>query len=148
MLIDRNTQLLTISCDLGARKKNHMRVSVQLYYRFNQANYRLFLMNVDVDFCEFMSSKKGSISNVFLASVMKEVSTYSNLNHPCPYTGWTAATNLTFSLEMFAGVIIPSGQYRIDVNIYDSQLNSTIIYPKIYFTIPNSNDARLDLTFG
>lgn len=144
-LVDRNSRYLTVGCDLGDWTQDYIRTRTRLYYRFNGNVYRKFLVDIDEDFCKFMS---GKFESPFLPVLFKAIGTNTNINHTCPYTGNVTIRNLTISSLFVKDLIIPAGQYRFDVNVYDSKRNRTIIRPVVYFTVPNSRDARLDLAMG
>lgn len=145
LLVDRNTQYLNMACDLADGVQNDTYARITMYYRFNGNVYRKFLIDLNADFCEFMLS--GTQNPLFSAAV-KTLASMSNIIHPCPHTGQMVVRNLTITNRFVAGGILPAGQYRSDINIYNYKLNQTIVHPIVYFTVPNSNDARLDLTMG
>lgn len=145
-LIDRHTQLLNIGCDLGERKQSKIRLGVVLNYRFNNNVYRQFLINLDMDFCAYMATNR--TFNIFMEQVMPLIERFSNINHPCPYSGNVAVREMSFSNMLVDKSILPSGQYRIDINIYDSIERRPIIFCKVFLTIPIASDARLDTAMG
>lgn len=144
-LVNRYTQLLNIGCDLGQRKQKNIRLGFVMHYRFNNV-YRQFLINLDMDFCAYMAEKPER--NLFLESIMPHVTRFSNINHPCPYSANVSVRNMPVTNVIFNRAIIPSGQYRLDVNIYDSADKTPIIFCKVFLTVPNSNDANLDTAMG
>lgn len=142
--IARNTQVMTVGCHLALPAQNNMRVKLVANYRFNHV-YRQFLINLDMDFCGFMTR---NTPNVFLATIMPFVSRYSNINHSCPYSGNVTISRMPLSNAFVQHAILPVGQYRVDVDVYDSKLNRSIISFKLFFLVPQSRNARLDTTMG
>lgn len=142
--IARNTQVMTVGCLLALPAQNNIRIKVVANYRFNHV-YRQFLVNIDIDFCGYMNRET---PNVFLATIMPYVSQYSNINHPCPYFDNVTISRMPLNNAFVQNAILPMGQYRIDVDIYDSKLNRSIIYFKLFFLVPQSNNARMDTTMG
>lgn len=147
VLVDRNTQLLNIACSVGEKQKNNIRLHFKMYYRFNGLTYRPFLIDIEADFCAFMLNVLKR-PNIMLANVMEQVRKHSNIDHPCPYTGTVEIQNLTLSNLFLGGSMLPTGQYRFHSKIYDDKENKTILEPIVFFTVPQSRDARLDLSMG
>lgn len=122
-----------------------MRVGFMLNYRFNSV-YRKFLIDLDMDFCGYMAETQKF--DILLRTIMPVVERYSNINHPCPYSGNVTVRKMRITNKIFDRAILPSGQYRIDVSIYDSKEKRPIIFCKIFMTVPIANDARLDTAMG
>lgn len=99
-----------------------------------------------MDFCGYMAERRAY--NIFLKQVMPIIEKFSNINHPCPFTGNVALRNMPFSNSWFDRAILPSGQYRMDFNIYDSKEKRPIIFCKVFVTVPIAADARLDTAMG
>lgn len=147
--VSRNIQHLTVGCNL-TETQHRMNVHVSMNYKFTV--YRKFLIDLHENFCDAMDglyneieAKQNSARTVLL--IMKGITSKSNINHTCPYSGYVVAQNLVLDEVLFPGYLLPAGQYRIDVHIYNSSRNRTIIYPKVFVTIPASK-SLLDLSMG
>lgn len=127
-----------------------MHVHLTVNYKFKV--YRKFLIDIDQNFCDAMDglynqneSKKYHSRTLLL--MMQGLNNKSNINHTCPYSGYVVAQNLLIGDILMPGYLMPAGQYRLDIHIYDSSKNQTIIYPKVFLTIPASK-SLLDLSMG
>ncbi|KNC21285.1 hypothetical protein FF38_08398, partial [Lucilia cuprina] len=88
-------------------------VNAKLLRKVNK-NYRPFLYDDVIDFCDF---QKNSKRNIFWNLVFNTMSKYSNLNHTCPYKHDFIIDNLVFSGKHFKMLPFPKGNYLVEMII-------------------------------
>lgn len=81
-----------------------MRFRVTVFAKELQAN----LIDIEEDFCGFMSGKKEA---KILAVLMPFIKKYSNIDHACPYTGMIDIKALPLGSHLLASHDIPSGSF-------------------------------------
>lgn len=91
------------------------------------------MLDIDWDLCDFMGPK--TTLQLMPEAVMPFVRNHSNINHPCPFTGSIDLVKLPMDKRYLRGFVLPSGQYRFEADIYDSQMNATLIRPIVYLTV-------------
>lgn len=143
-LIDRYTQTLTTSAYLFVPQHN-VRMHIIVFYRFRV--YRKFLVEFDVNLCDVSNTDKSS-THPILVFALPYIRQYSTYDFECPFHGNITIDRLKVDNRFVRNSIIPSGQYRVNVRVYNPQTNRTQIDTKIYFTVPPSRDAHVDQSMG
>ncbi|XP_022220740.2 uncharacterized protein LOC111072927 [Drosophila obscura] len=87
-------------------------VNASLYRRFN--GYRPFLYNITVDFCEFFRHSK---RYPWFDIAYKQISSYSNLNHSCPYNHDVIVSNFVLNDAMLEKTPFPTGSYMLQLTV-------------------------------
>lgn len=143
--VNRYTRLMNLFCNLNRHPIDHIRLHVKLFYRFRE--YRPFLLNIDTDFCDYVSTSPQQMQP-FMDAFMPMLLKYSpNLNKPCPYFGNYSVVNARLGSDWFANTLVPAGQYRVNLHIYSSHTNTTIVQIRLFVTILGTMTTA-DLAMG
>lgn len=119
---------------------NNVWIHGVFYYRYNVNSYQKFPIDLWEDVCAWLG---GDTHNYFLKWTGKNAQKFSNLNHTCPYDGsvWIKIdkipVNRLFVLEPF----LPSGRYRIDLNITRGFKKRPFMITRFFFAI---SDNRIE----
>lgn len=111
------------------------------YYKYN--TYRRIAVNHWEDGCGWLN---GTAKSFFLDWTLKRVQNYigadTNINHPCPYEGYTYLKINNISVDHFPlEPLMPSGRYRLDINITESDKKTSIFSAKLYMSV---SDHRIE----
>lgn len=114
------------------------------YYKFNTISYQRFGAELWVDPCAWLrgKSKHSFVFDWTIGRVLQ----YSNLNHPCPYEGHIYVKFNNLSTSNFpVEPLIPSGKYRIDVNVTNPTRKTVFATGSIYLSV---SDRRVEIDHG
>lgn len=68
---------------------------------------------------------------------------FSNVNHPCPYNGTVyTKINSISDRELQFEPLVPSGRYRIDVNVTNENRKIPLFIGQVFFSV---SDHRIEL---
>lgn len=112
---------------------------VQLYYKFRNG-YKLFLVNVKTDMCDYTSGKAPS---KLMDYIMPAVNKYSVRNLTCPYSGWIRIKELPINGAIFDYVFLPVGNYMLNLTLFTAG-NHYMWNSKFYFIIPEGKTIEDD----
>lgn len=134
---NRHIQLINIGCELS-EPQDKIHVRVQLFRRYNR--FQPFLLDAVMDACKYMGGSRG---NQLLAEfVIPKVVSCSNFNFPCPYNGKLWIRNFTLDFQFAENMQAPEGQYRMDLTVFNSVTNGTLMLFRGYFKIITKYAAR------
>lgn len=124
-------------CNLRAPVE-HVHVNAQLFYRYRR--YVPFLYDIDVDMCDYLGNgtKFQPIMEVMRGYIAKY--TQNVQNQTCPVSGNVTVNALQYDLAMLRNVIIPTGQYRADLRVFDAVSNATIFVVQAFLAKVRSDD--------
>ncbi|KAG4073504.1 hypothetical protein HA402_000728 [Bradysia odoriphaga] len=114
-------QTSSVSCELK-KPFDDMHFTVSVFAKELQTN----LINIEEDFCGFMSGKK---QTKVLSILMPFVKKYSNIDHACPYSGSVEVKEMPLGSHLLASHDIPSGDYTMHVSMVSNGMaivNNTI----------------------
>lgn len=95
---------------------DNVTVRVRVFYKFT--TYQPFTGVFVEDICAWLDGSKRSFA---LNWIMPLVVKYSNLNHPCPYSGYGYFKVDNLSINAFSfPQLVPAGRYRIDVSAWEN----------------------------
>lgn len=133
-----------MECVLSETSADNVRLHVILYHKFK--TYQKFLIDVDENICNF-HTKKNNESSIILNIIMPFIKNHTNIFHPCPYFDLVYIRNLDFSKLVVVNAPLPTGQYRFDIDIYDSEKNKSMLFSQLFITIPRGLTVD-DFTLG
>ncbi|KAJ6633327.1 Sphingosine kinase 2 [Pseudolycoriella hygida] len=114
----------------------------QLYYRF-RAGYKLFLINLDINLCDYFNKKAPS---KILDIVMPVVNKHLRRNRPvtCPESvGRLEFKNIPVNSELFKFVFLPTGHYML--NLTGTTKEGDLLWNgKFYFDVPDGKTIDAD----
>lgn len=142
--IDRYTQLVSSTCYL-LEPQSVSRMHISSFYKFRV--FRKFIVEFDVNLCE-MSSNNTSVTHPLLIIALPIIRQYSTFDMKCPFQGNITIDRLMLDNRFVPNLLLPSGQYRLNIRMYHPNTNETQIDAKIYFTIPESRNAHVDRRMG
>lgn len=124
-------QLLDVDCTL-ARPVHAVFAHSRLLYRY-QATYRTFLYDTQNDLCDFLGArrKRQPMLDVFGSYIER----FSNLNHSCPIEGTVSVRDLRYDSGVMRNTIIPAGQYRVDMRLFEPNTNLTVFETMTFVTV-------------
>ncbi|XP_043655670.1 uncharacterized protein LOC122621758 [Drosophila teissieri] len=108
-----------------------VKLTFMMWKRLN--GYKPFLFNVTVDACRFLKNPK---SSPVIKYIYESFTSYSNMNHSCPFSGDVIIDKLPVGfLNHRATEIlpIPEGSYLIEFHF--ASLNSRFARTQVFFTI-------------
>ncbi|CAD7084546.1 unnamed protein product [Hermetia illucens] len=109
-----------VECFMG-RPLNDILIHMAVWKKLN-GNFILTPINMTINACQYLSKNARVPFHANL--IMKWVQSFSNINHTCPYSGHIFVRNLrTDNFRM----IIPDGEYRMDVKLYEKSFSHPII---------------------
>lgn len=110
------------------------------YYKFNGITFHKFPIELLEDFCGWMN---GTSRSYLMEWSFSKVLKYSNMNHTCPYVGpiWIKADSIREDSFTFENSLMPSGQYRVDLNVMEFPESVPYIKTSLYFSI---SDHRIE----
>ncbi|KQS51985.1 uncharacterized protein LOC26526272 [Drosophila erecta] len=109
----------------------HMKINCMLWKRFN--GYKPFLYNITFEFCKFLKNKK---TNQVIKFLFDSFSSYSNLNHSCPYSGdlYVDKLPIGFLNHRVTEILpVPEGKYMLEFHFFT--LNSNFARLQVHFII-------------
>lgn len=105
-------QTISLGCDLK-KPIDDMKFRVIVFSKELQAN----LIDLEEDFCGFMSGKKDA---KVLAVMMPFIKQHSNIDHKCPYSGSVELKEMPLGSHLLASHDIPSGDYVANAVVYSN----------------------------
>lgn len=106
------------------------------YYKYN--TYQKYPIDLREDICGWLNGKSKSY---LLDWTVKRVMNYTNL-HPCPLDGEISIKVNNISLDKFPfEPLLPSGRYRLDINVTEGNENNVIFMIKIFLSV---SDHRIE----
>lgn len=129
----RNMQLMNFDCNL-TRTVSDVQAHIKVFHRYNAHAYRPFLIDIDMDWCDFLGSRQKR--NLLTEFLLPKVFNVSNLYYQkCPVaSGGKWVHGLIFDdnfITIFQAA--PLGQYRFDLRIYDGVSSDTYGLIRGYF---------------
>lgn len=119
-------------CQLRAATA-HVHARVQLLVRYAAtARYTPLLYDVDLDVCDWLGERRQTQLMLDVARPYLERYTRGLLDQRCPATGNVTLHEMEYDMGMLGGVILPIGQYRADMRVYESHTNATIFYAQTF----------------
>lgn len=146
-------RLALVECDLKRISRNDFKINITInllervkdvwihgvaYYKYN--HYQKFPIDLWEDLCGWLSGKsKSYILDWFVKKLLK----FSNLNHTCPYEGTIFVKNNNISYKEIQNfeVFLPSGRFRIDVNLTEGYHGRVFFMMKLYAKV---SDHRVE----
>lgn len=112
-------------------------VHILAYYRYNTW---FKIADFWIDLCGWISGKEKAYVLDYLKPLIFK---YTNLNHSCPYSGYLFGKVDNISLQLFTfPQIVPSGRYRIEVNVTEGDRNKPFASATIQSSI---SDHRIEV---
>lgn len=142
--VDRYTQLVSSTCFI-MEPQYLTRMHITTFYKFRV--YRKFMMEFDVNLCDVSDNGK-PVAHPMLAIAVPIFRKFSTFDLKCPFKGNLTVDRVQLDGHFLPKMVIPSGQYRIDMRMYHPKTNQTQVDCKIYFTVPESRNAHIDRTMG
>ncbi|XP_055301633.1 uncharacterized protein LOC129568098 [Sitodiplosis mosellana] len=108
------------------------------YYKY--ISYQKFPIDLWEDYCAWVRGEKPTY---FLKWTAENVRNYSNMNHPCPYSGtaWIDVKRMPLNRLIVLDQLMPSGRYRVDLNLTRGYKDQALIMTRFYFGI---SDTRVE----
>lgn len=112
--IDRNHIKIDAWVNTSAPLSNII-VKARAFHKYN--TYQPFGGEVSENVCGWLN---GSFRSFVTEWIMPKMLRYTNLNHPCPYTGsiYFKADNVSVDEYAFP-LLVPAGRYRLDLYVWD-----------------------------
>lgn len=109
-----------------------------IYYKYY--TYQRIATEYWDDACAWIAGKRTS----YILDYMKPlISSYSNFNHTCPYTGLVIAKADNISVQRFViPQIVPAGRYKVEVNITEGDRKTSVVGLTMFFSI---SDHRIEV---
>lgn len=137
--IDRDHLTIDVSCNLTEPVYN-MYLHIEPYFKFNR--YTRIAGHIWENICDWLGGKRSSfIVDYYVPIIVNN----SNLNHPCPYSGYVFIKFDNISMKTFAfPQILPTGRYYEDVYITESygSKSKVLINYKLYNSV---SDHRIEV---
>ncbi|XP_055691476.1 uncharacterized protein LOC129794681 [Lutzomyia longipalpis] len=130
----------TIQLNFTSTKDFYPLVRIAFFYRYT--TYRSFLLDVTEDFCDFLcDSKPANVINYFWKTLRES----SNFAQGCPFQKDNTYYIKDYALDMSEfPPILPTGDYRVDVDLIDRTDKTTrIALIQIYAFIKRKSIAEL-----
>lgn len=111
------------------------------YYRYNSHLYQRFPIDLWEDLCAWLGM--GTEAQYILKWAGENIRKYSNLNHSCPYFGttWIKVDRIPMNKLIILEPFMPSGRYRVDLNITNGYKKEAFMKTSFYFAI---SDNRIE----
>lgn len=79
----------------------------------------------------------------FLKWTGENVRNFSNMNHPCPYSGsaWIDVKRIPLNRLIMLEPLMPSGRYRVDINVTNGYKEQALAMTRLFFGI---SDTRIE----
>lgn len=107
------------------------------YYKYN--TYTKYTIDLWENMCNFLSGKSRSY---LLQWTLVKIQRYTNLVHACPYEGLIYIKAKNFSIHTIpVEPLIPSGRYRLDINVTDGSRKLLVFSGKLFFSV---SDHRIE----
>lgn len=112
---------------------------VVFYYKYN--TYQKYAIDLWENFCDWFTHKS---KNWMLEWTLARLFNFTNINHPCPYNGtvYIKVKNISVSQIPFEP-LIPSGRYRMDINITNENRQIPIFVGKLFFSVSDHRIERI-----
>lgn len=110
----------------------------RIYYKYN--TYQRFGGEIWTNVCDWLAGK----ARYFVMDwIVREMLKYTNLNHTCPYEDHVYFKVNNISVATFAfPQIVPSGRYRVDMIMTESDQKKILMNASIYFSV---SDHRIEI---
>lgn len=129
----RLVKQLTWTCNL-IKRADDLNTRVTLYYRY-RSGYKQFLVDVNIDHCEYHRNHIGSAVLELVHENFKNYTT--NIWRPCPFLpGNLSVINLPLTSSLVNNLFVPAGDYKlvIDARVDDAKLSFLLI--TLFFNVP------------
>lgn len=140
-------------CDVKRISRNYAKVNINItlknpindvwihavsYYKYNR--FQKFPIDLWENLCLWLDGKSKSY---ILDWTTRPLLKYSNLNHSCPYTGTVhvKADNISLGKLIAVEPYLPSGRFRMDINLTEGYGKSAFFTSKFFFSI---SDNRIE----
>lgn len=115
-----------------------MWVHTVFYYKYAYT-YQKYAIDLWENMCDWLGKKTKSY---LLDWTIGRAQRYTNINHSCPYEGVVYLKADNISIKQFPiEPLLPSGRYRMDINITEGNRKTSIFVGKVFFSI---SDHRIE----
>lgn len=120
---------------------NNMWIHGVFNYRYNAHSYQKFPIDLWENICAWLG---GETQSYFLKWAGQNVRKFSNMNHSCPYVGsvWIKVDKMPVNRLIIMEQFMPSGRYRVDINIAVGYRKESFMLTKFFFTISDNRIER------
>lgn len=109
-----------------------------VYYKY--LTYQKIATEYWDDLCAWLAGERESY---FLDFLKPLISTYTNLNHSCPYTGLVFGKADNISAQKFIiPQIMPAGRYKVEANVTEGDRKTSLAGLTLFFSI---SDHRIEV---
>lgn len=113
----------------------------KLYYKFRNG-YQLFLIDINVNVCDYIKKKIGSkLIDIVLPKIRQYLVLGQELT--CPYKGQLDVKNLPLNGGLLENMFAPAWSYMVDLTA-NTSTNELIWNAKVYFVIPEGKTIEDD----
>lgn len=107
------------------------------FYKYN--TYTKYPIDLWENMCTWLSGRGRSY---LLQWSLAKIQKFTNLGHACPYQGLIYLKVKNFSIHTLPfEPLIPSGRYRLDINVTDGSRKLTVFMGKLFFSV---SDHRIE----
>lgn len=152
-LPNRNGMFSSTKCEMKRISRDNIKVLVNIslvkpvkdvwvhgvfYHKYTR--FQKFPIDLWENLCAWLSGKGKSYFGEWGA---RNLLNYSNVNHSCPYDGNVIVKADNFSLKDLLNfeVFLPSGRFRMDVNLTEGYRKRVFFISKTYFSV---SDHRIE----
>lgn len=116
---------------------------VQLFYKY-RTGYKLFLINVDIDACDYVRNKFVSKAmDLVWPTVKKHITTDPGQDFTCPFIGRVDFTNVPLNGALVNNTFVPVGDYMLNITSV-TRSNEYIWNGRFYVNIPEGKTIKDD----
>lgn len=152
-LQNQGDSLASINCEMKRISRDNFKIDILINLTqpvkdvwihgvayFKYIHYQKFPVDLWEDLCGWLAGKSKSY---LLDWGVKKLLKYSNLNHNCPYENAVYVKNNNITLKDIHAfeVFLPSGRFRLDVNLTEGYRGKVFFMMKMYITI---SDHRVE----
>lgn len=119
---------------------NQVHVRVTLFYKYQ--TYQKFLIDLTQDFCGYVDGTK---SATLIDMIMVGLAKTATFNHTCPYSPGPQKINGYYLDSSKFPKIVPEGQYRLDIKVFEPKSNKIIVLVQTYMTAKHNGPADLGM---
>lgn len=110
------------------------------YHKFSYT-YQKYAIDLWENMCDWLAKKTKSYSLDWTIGRVRR-QRYTNINHPWPYEGVVYVKIDNISIQQFPiEPLLPSGRYRMDIDITEANRKTTIFVSQVFFSI---SDHRIE----
>lgn len=140
-------------CDMKRISRNFVKIHVNMtlkksvkdvwihgifYFKYNR--FQKFPIDLNENLCGWLA---GTSKSYLLDWTTRVLIKYSNLNHTCPYSGTihVKADNISIKQLLLFETFLPSGRFRMDINLTEGFGKSAFFTSRTFFSI---SDHRIE----